>query len=424
MVKRFSQTIEINGSVQAGFDSVQQLFKHNMNTLAEEHAQLCVYVGQEQVVDLWATPIDKPSFHPDSLINIFSSGKSFEAIALASLVANGSLDYNARICNYWPEFAAHDKGTLTVAELMRHEAGLAAFDQSLDSEDLLTQNIKRNNVGRVIEAQQQRFRRGDNNQREYHAVTRGWIANELFRRVDAQQRTIGEYLRDEIYAPLAADVFVGVPEAELSRRTPIAPIGLGYHLMQSFKPRFLKRRVQDNFFQLMAKFYRLRTVVGNNTIAKAPPPIKGMKVESFNEAAVAQGETPSANTHATARGLAKVAAMMANQGKWEGREILPFPAWQALHAAPQEADMGITTNFTQGGVALFSPPPAGSSRLDRALNEGREGFYGWMGLGGSVFQWHPAKQIGFAFVPSSLHVLDLVNERAKAYQAEVLRCLG
>jgi len=32
-------------------------------------------------------------------------------------------------------------------------------------------------------------------------------------------------------------------------------------------------------------------------------------------------------------------------------------------------------------------------------------------------------QIGFGFVPTSLHVLDILNERGKVYQAEVLRCV-
>jgi hypothetical protein len=47
-----------------------------------------------------------------------------------------------------------------------------------------------------------------------------------------------------------------------------------------------------------------------------------------------------------------------------------------------------------------------------------------MGLGGSIFQWHPEKKISIAFVPTSLHMLDLVNERGKTYQAELLRCVG
>jgi len=59
----------------------------------------------------------------------------------------------------------------------------------------------------------------------------------------------------------------------------------------------------------------------------------------------------------------------------------------------------------------------------RALNQGREGFFGWMGLGGSIFQWHPERRIGFAYVPTSLNLLDIVNERGKGYQAEVLRLL-
>ena len=81
------------------------------------------------------------------------------------------------------------------------------------------------------------------------------------------------------------------------------------------------------------------------------------------------------------------------------------------------------TRFTQGGVDSFLPCNAGSGTLEKAFNRGREGFFGWMGLGGSIFQWHPEQQIGFAFVPTSLHMLDFLNERGKDFQAEVLRCI-
>jgi hypothetical protein len=61
--------------------------------------------------------------------------------------------------------------------------------------------------------------------------------------------------------------------------------------------------------------------------------------------------------------------------------------------------------------------------MSRAFNEGRQGFYGWMGLGGSIFQWHPEHKIGFGYVPTSLNVIDIMNERGKGYQAEVLNCV-
>jgi hypothetical protein len=82
-----------------------------------------------------------------------------------------------------------------------------------------------------------------------------------------------------------------------------------------------------------------------------------------------------------------------------------------------------STRFTQGGVNRFTEAGPKARALERAFNTGREGFYGWMGLGGSIFQWHPEHEIGFAFVPTALHVLDLLNERGKVYQAEVLRCV-
>jgi CubicO group peptidase (beta-lactamase class C family) len=137
------------------------------------------------------------------------------------------------------------------------------------------------------------------------------------------------------------------------------------------------------------------------------------------------GETPSANTHSNARSLAKIAAVMAAGGKWAGREYLSDTAWNAMHAAPLRGDMGfVTTSFTQGGVAQFAAADSHSTHSEKALNTGREGFYGWLGLGGSIFQWHPQSQVGFGYVPTSLNVLDLVNERGKSYQAEVLRCVA
>jgi len=114
---------------------------------------------------------------------------------------------------------------------------------------------------------------------------------------------------------------------------------------------------------------------------------------------------------------------MSMGGKWDGTQYISETAWDALHADPVEADMGFSTTFTQGGVALFTPQTKKSSKLEKGLNAGREGFYGWMGLGGSIFQWHPHLDIGFGFVPTSLHVLDFLNERGKTYQAEVLSCI-
>ncbi|NND68465.1 MAG: beta-lactamase family protein, partial [Halioglobus sp.] len=105
--------MQVRGTVAEGFEPVRQLFEHEMNTMAERSAQLCVYHRGDKVVDLWACDGENPGFSPDSLVNVFSSGKSLEAIAVASLVDKGLLDYDAPIAQYWPEFAAAGKEGVT-----------------------------------------------------------------------------------------------------------------------------------------------------------------------------------------------------------------------------------------------------------------------------------------------------------------------
>lgn len=419
-----ARTRFVEGSTSAALEPLQRRFEHAFRIGAETNAQLCVYADGECVADLWGSTDPAAGFGPDSLVNIFSSGKSLEAIALAHLVSEGLLDYGAPLVEYWPEYGKEGKDRTRVCDLMRHEAGLAAFSCSIPPEDLLPEHIRENRVGRVIEAHAPRFR-SNGEVREYHAVTRGWIANELFRRVDPAGRTIGEYLSEEIAEPFDADVHVGVGDAELDRVAPVALFGSGRYLAELFKPPMLERRIVHDVFSLSANLLPLLGGFRHRSTAGAPEPIAGMgDITGFNDEAVRRGETPSANAHASARGLARIAAAMASGGAFDGRRIMSQAAWRALHDAPVSRSMGMETTFTQGGVARFGRHGRDPKRVDRALNLGRDGFYGWMGLGGSIFQWHPERRIGFAFVPTSLHVADIVNERGKAYQALAVDCLA
>ncbi len=416
--------IQFNGSVKPGFEPVRDLYEHNMRTYHEHSTQLCVYHRGEKVVDLWASADGDAAFDADSLVNVFSSGKSLEAIAMASLYDQGLLDYTDKIATHWPEFAANGKGEVTIADLMRHESGLASFDTSLPPADLLTDNIKQNAVGAVIEKQAQHFPEGTDSKREYHAITRGWVANEIFRRLDPKGRTIGEFLREELSGPLGIDVHIGVKDDHIPRIKKGYTLGFGFIFKESLKPKFLGRRIELNFFQLLKRLYFLLPLL-RKSLAGAVPPMVGMKnTNIFNKPEVARGETPSANTHANARSLAKIAGAMAMRGRLDDHQVMSDRAWAALHDQPEKAQMlFMNTIFTQGGVSEFRHADEHTNVYDKGFNNGREGFYGWMGYGGSIFQWHPDHQIGLGYVPTSLYALDIVHERGKTYQAEVLRCV-
>lgn len=416
--------IHIDGTVASGFESVKTLYERNMRTLAERNTQLCIYHRGEKVVDLWGSAVGETDFSPDSLVNVFSSGKSLEAIAMASLVSAGLLDYSTRVAEYWPLFASNGKEATTVADLLRHEGGMAALDVSINPTDLLTENIKKNSVGQIIEAHDQKFK-PDGGRREYHAVSRGWLLNEVFRRVDPAGRTMGEYFRQDISAALETDVIIGVTDAEMRRRWPVTLLSPGFQLIESLKPGFLNRRMERNIFELGHALFGLLPVLRNRSRRKAAIPFTDMQgIAAFNDPAIAMGETPSAAASCSARGLAKVAAMMAMGGAWRDQKFLSDRAWKALHDEPVVDDMGfVTPYFTQGGLAALGRLPNRPTSRDLGLNQGREGFYGWLGLGGSIFQWHPEHQLGFAYVPTSLNILDLVNERGKSYQSQVLKIL-
>ena len=237
----------ISGTVEKGFEPVRQLYELNMQTLAERNTQLCIYVGEQRVVDLWASAIDDVGFSPDSLVNVFSSGKSLESIMLAMLADQGLLDFSQPIAEYWPEFAQNGKDTITVADLMRHEAGLAAFDETLPVESLHPENLRSNAVGQVIERQQPIWPAGgEANRREYHSISRGWVANEIFRRVEPQGRTMGQFLQEEIARPLDIDVNINVTAEQVARICPGKMLGIGFQLAQSLVPWFAGRKIEPN----------------------------------------------------------------------------------------------------------------------------------------------------------------------------------
>ena len=82
MTSQNKNQLRIEGTVAPGFESVRQLYVHNMESLEERNTQLCVYHKGVRVVDLWASAIGDDTFSPDSLVNIFSSGKSLAILNL------------------------------------------------------------------------------------------------------------------------------------------------------------------------------------------------------------------------------------------------------------------------------------------------------------------------------------------------------
>jgi len=201
------QSRRICGTIVAGYEDVLEAFKTHVIDGIEIGSQVCCYVKGLKVYDLYSTKeetdglsIGYRQYGADSIQNLFSTSKVLTSLVVAMLADRGHLQYEQPVASLWPEYAQHGKSATTIAQVMRHEAGLPSLDQPLHAADLMTSRIKEGSVSELIAAQKPSYIPGE--KRQYHAISRGWIANEIVRRADPQGRTIGEFLRDEVAAPL------------------------------------------------------------------------------------------------------------------------------------------------------------------------------------------------------------------------------
>ena len=111
---------------------------------------------------------------------------------------------------------------------MRHETGLHALKHGLESKSLLTESIKQNSVGWVIEVTESINPPGY--KRIYHKLTRDWVANEIFRRVEPQRRTMGEYMRDYFCKEFGLNIVLGATEHDMSNIYPVKNLGIGKNI--------------------------------------------------------------------------------------------------------------------------------------------------------------------------------------------------
>ena len=106
---------------------------------------------------------------------------------MGMLYEKGLFKYEDSISQYWPEFGENGKSEIKICDVLRHESGLAYFSKPLASfENAWTENIKKNQVGELIEQEEQHFpteKDGIKFKREYHSFSRGMIINELVRRL-------------------------------------------------------------------------------------------------------------------------------------------------------------------------------------------------------------------------------------------------
>jgi len=201
---------EIHGVCPPQFDAVRAAFEANMPR--ELGARFAFVVDGELVVDLyggWADRDETQPFGPDTLAPIYSTTKALTATMLARLVEQEKLAYAQPVADVWPEFAQGAKDGITVEQVLSHQAGLSGFLEEIDP----TLWFDWDGVCAALAATAPIWPPGTAS--GYHPVTFGYLAGEIFRRVEG--RTVGTALREDITTPADLDLWIGLPDAEHGR---------------------------------------------------------------------------------------------------------------------------------------------------------------------------------------------------------------
>lgn len=130
-----AESHSVNGHIGYGFEAVREAFGDNFARRRELGGGCCANVHGEKIVDLWGGIRNKQTGEPwekDTMVIVYSATKGLAAMTLAIAHSRGWLDYEERVCAYWPEFAQNGKERITVRQLLAHQAGLYALDQPID----------------------------------------------------------------------------------------------------------------------------------------------------------------------------------------------------------------------------------------------------------------------------------------------------
>jgi len=367
--------VEVQGRVSAGFEPVRQAFADNFLLRNELGAACCVFHRGEKAVDLWGGVRNVATGAPweeDTMVVVYSATKGLAAMTMALAHSRGWLDYDERVCAYWPEFAQQSKDGITVRQLLAHQAGLFALDVTVDRS--LVADPER--LATVLARQRPAWPPGE--RQAYHAITLGFYESEILRRVDPTHRTLGQFFQEEIATPLSLDAYIRLPEEiPNSRLAILARPGTGAMLLG------------------MPWRIALASLNPRSNIRRA---LMGSELVVDTDRTYARNlEIPSGGAVGTARCIAHAYSVFATGGY---ELALRAETLAALRAPATPSKHGFFDECMQGDVE-FS---LGFMKPNRAWPFGSFAAFGAPGAGGAFGFADPQRGIGYAYVTNRMGV--------------------
>jgi CubicO group peptidase (beta-lactamase class C family) len=381
--------VQIKGYFDLKFEALRDAFAALFEEPQERGMALCVQVGGETVVDLWAGVADKEgqqAWHSDTILNLFSCTKTFTAVTALQLVGEGKLELDAPVARYWPEFGAAGKDKITLRHLLSHQAGLPALREMLPAEALYDWHA----MTTALAAEQPWWPLGEGH--GYAPITYGWLVGEVLRRVEG--RGPGESIVARTAKPLGLDFHVGLADEEFDR---VAIISRG-------KGNFGDAAAQRLLKTMMSEPAAMSTRAFTN-----PPSI----MTSTNKPEWRRMQQPAANGHGNARSLAGFYSGLLD-GQLLESELLAELTRE--HAVGEDKTLLTRTRFGLG--CMLDQPEVANATYGMGPRA-----FGHPGAGGSIGFADPERDVAFGFVTNNLGPFVLMDPRAQKLARLLADCL-
>jgi CubicO group peptidase (beta-lactamase class C family) len=358
----------VSGAADPHFANVVKIFTRLFPGRRFGGGSLCVYIDGAPVVDVWTGWSDRAGterWTADTGAMVFSATKGVASTVIHRLADRGLLSYDDPVAEYWPEFAANGKADITVHDVLRHRSGLSHL-RGVTKTELMDHLLMEE---RLAAAPVDHLR----GVQAYHALTYGWLLSGLARAVTG--KGMRELIRQEVARPLNTDgIHLGRP-----------PEGAPTQPAQILMPQGKLRAPVFNFIAPRLAGLPFSGALGAMYFPGVVSLVKG-------DTPFLDGEVPAANGVVTGRGLAKMYAALANDGRIDGKKYLSEELARGLTGQPRrkwpDANLVVPMPFHLGYHE--SPVPG--------LLTG----FGHVGLGGTLGWADPATGSSFGFVHNRL----------------------
>ena len=338
-------------------------------------------------------------WEPDTLSISYSTTKGIASTLMHILVDRGLADYDDPVSKYWPEFAQAGKESITIRQVMCHEAGLYDIRSMIDHARRM---LDWEHMTGALAAATPCHVPGEAH--GYHGFTYGWLVGELIQRLTG--KSFRQVLKDELADPLELDgLYVGLPPEARGRRAQLFMAG-----MQRSKEG--TDRFRSYLERTGALLSGLRIPFDPNQVVAALVP-EGIEEVDFNSEEFQSATIPAANGMFSARSLARVYSVLAAGGELDGVRLL---SRRTLETATRRQNKGM------GRVIPFPMHWRLGFHRPFTLAGGIASGFGHFGFGGSGAWADCRRNLAMALVLNSGVGTPFGDTRIVRVSTAALRC--